>query len=271
MITQISENDPNPSEERGQVILQIDGPVARVIFDNASSRNAMTLGMYEQFVVACKEINNNHEIRVAVLRGKGGKAFIAGSDINQFKTFASAEDALTYENKITEVTDTLEKLSVPIIAVIEGCAIGGGLAIANICDIRIATHGAKFGVPIAKTLGNCLSAANTRRLYSMLGMSWTKRMLLLAETPTAEELLLTGYLADVVETCSLDEAVNRLIGKLLANAPLSIFAARETIRRLSKSFEPDISDLLKACYGSNDFQAAVGAFSSKIQVRWEGR
>ncbi len=103
-------------------------------------------------------------IRVAILRGTGGKAFISGTDISQFKAFASGEDGLAYEAKIDHFVETVERLRVPSIAAVEGYAVGGGLAIANACDIRIATPGARFGVPIARTLGNCLSAANIRKL-----------------------------------------------------------------------------------------------------------
>jgi hypothetical protein len=131
----------------------------------------------------CAAINENSRVRVAVLRGAGGKAFVAGTDIAQFREFANGHDGVAYEARLDGFIDTLERLRVPTIAVVEGFAVGAGLAIANACDIRIAASGARFGVPIARNLGNCLSAANLRRLCATLGVSWVKRMLLLAEMP----------------------------------------------------------------------------------------
>ncbi len=126
-------------------------------------------------------------------------------------------------------------------------------------------------MPIARTLGNCLSAANVRRLCATLGVSFVKRMLLLAEMPTAETLLGIGYVAAVVAPEALDAEVARVAERLIAHAPLTMAATRETLRRLTFSPEPDISDLIRSCYGSDDFHRAVAAFGSKKTVHWEGR
>src|SRR5580692_7425138 len=206
----------------GKVTLRIAGAVAHVLFDRPWARNAMTWAMYDGLAAACAEINGNSRIRVAVLRGAGGKAFVAGTDIAQFREFANGDDGVAYEARLDGFIDTLERLRVPTIAVVEGFAVGAGLAIANACDIRVAASGSRFGVPIARTLGNCLSAANLRRLCATLGVSWVKRMLVLAETPTAETLLPVGYLAAVVPRDTLDEEIERLCNQLIGNAPLSI-------------------------------------------------
>ena len=153
----------------------------------------MTWAMYDGLATSCAAIDKNTSVRVAVLRGAGGKAFVAGTDIAQFRGFATGDDGIAYEAKLDGFIETLERLRVPSIAVVEGFAVGAGLAIANACDIRIASSGARFGVPIARTLGNCLSAANLRRLCATLGVSWVKRMLLLAEMPAADTLLPIGY------------------------------------------------------------------------------
>ena len=116
-------------------------------------------------------------------------ARLLSPDIAQFREFGSGDDGVTYEARLDGFVDTLERLRVPSIAVVEGCAVGAGLAIANACDVRIAASGARFGVPIARTLGNCLSAANLGRLCTTLGVSWVKRMLLLAEMPSANRYL----------------------------------------------------------------------------------
>jgi enoyl-CoA hydratase len=255
----------------GKVTLRIAGAVAHVLFDRPWARNAMTWAMYDGLAAACAEINGNSRIRVAVLRGAGSKAFVAGTDIAQFREFANGDDGVAYEAKLDGFIDTLERLRVPSIAVVEGFAVGAGLAIANACDIRIAASGARFGVPIARTLGNCLSAANLHRLCATLGVSWVKRMLLLAEMPTAESLLPVGYLEAAVPQKALDAEVARLTNRLLEHAPLTIAATRETLRRLALAPDVDIDDLIRACYGSTDFQRAATAFSSGKRIDWDAR
>ena len=184
---------------------------------------------------------------------------------------ANGDDGVAYEARLDGFVDTLERLRVPSIAVVEGFAVGAGLAIANACDIRIAATGARFGVPIARTLGNCLSAANLRRLCVTLGVSWVKRMLLLAEMPSADSLLAIGYLEAVVAQEALDAEVARLCERLRGNAPLTIAATRETLRRLAPAPDVDIGDLIRACYGSTDFRRAAAAFSAGTRIDWQGR
>ncbi len=255
----------------GHVRLTVERGVAHVVFDRPAARNALTWGMYEELARSCAEIDGDPEVRVAVLRGAGGRAFVAGTDIRQFQSFATGEDGIDYEAAIDRFVEALERLRVPSIAVVEGYAVGGGLAIANACDIRIAASGARFGAPIARTLGNCLSAANLRRLSATLGIAWVKRMLLLAEMPTAEMLLPSGYLHAVVPQEALDAEAARLCSTLLGHAPLTMAATRETLRRLALSPEPDITDLIRACYASADFHAGVTSFGSKTPAAWQGK
>jgi enoyl-CoA hydratase len=264
------ESSEAPSGD-GNVTLRIAGAVARVLFDRLWARNAMTWAMYDGLAAACAAINENSRVRVAVLRGAGGKAFVAGTDIAQFREFANGDEGVAYEAKLDGLIDTLERLRVPSIAVVEGFAVGSGLAIANACDIRIAASGARFGVPIARTLGNCLSAANLRRLCATLGVSWVKRMLLLAEMPQAESLLPIGYLEAVVAQKALDAEVERLCDRLLGHAPLTIAATRETLRRLAIAPDVEIADLITACYSSTDFQRGTTAFGTGTRIDWAGR
>ena len=262
---------PEASPGDGQVTLRIADAVAHVLFDRPRARNAMTWVMYDELAAACAAINANSRVRVAVLRGAGGEGFVAGTDIGQFREFANGDDGVTYEARLDGFIDTLERLRVPSIAVVEGFAVGAGLAIANACDIRIAASGARFGIPIARTLGNCLSAANLRRLCATLGVSWVKRMLLLAEMPTAESLIPIGYLETVVRQEALDVEVERLCNQLLEHAPLTIAATRETLRRLALAPDVDIADLIRICYGSTDFQRGATAFLTGTRIDWEGR
>src|SRR4030095_235963 len=145
------------------------GPLAFLTFNRPEARNAMTWEMYEALVDACERVDRDAAIRVFVLRGAGGKAFVAGTDIAQFQTFADREGGLKYEERLDRVLDRLERVTKPTIAQVQGVAAGGGCAIALTCALRGATPESTFAIPIARTLGNCLSAATYSRLIDHLG------------------------------------------------------------------------------------------------------
>ena len=254
----------------GEVRLARAGAVATVLFDRPQARNAMTWQMYEGLAAACTELSKDDRVRVAVLRGAGGKAFIAGTDIAQFQEFTTAEQGVAYEAKMEGYLSALEALPMPTLAVVEGWAIGGGLAIAACCDMRIATTGAKFGVPIARTLGNCLSVANYARLVTALGQARAKRMLLMAENLAAEEALAAGFLMDIVDPDALDARIAAICERLNGNAPITMRVTKEAIRRLQQAGIPGGDDLIRACYGSGDFSAGVKAFVEKRTPQWSG-
>ncbi|MBV9129772.1 MAG: enoyl-CoA hydratase/isomerase family protein [Verrucomicrobia bacterium] len=242
--------------------------VASVVFDRPEARNAMTWAMYDQLVAACGLIAANPDVRVATFRGIGG-AFAAGTDIREFLSFSGAEDGIAYEQRIEAVVCAIENLQVPTIAIIEGAAMGGGLVIATGCDFRIATPSARFGVPVARTLGNCLSLANTARLIAAFGQARVKRLLLLADSISSEEALSCGYVAEVIEPEAIDELVTKMCRRLASHAPITMQVAKESIRRLAKiSSQGD--DLIRLTYGSNDFKAGVRAFLAKQQAQWTG-
>jgi enoyl-CoA hydratase/carnithine racemase len=255
----------------GEVRYTRDGAVVTVIFDRPAARNAMTWRMYEQLGEACARIRGEAGLRVAVFRGAGGKSFIAGTDIAQFQAFRSSDDGFAYEAKMENYLDAVETLPVPTLAVVEGVAIGGGLAIAAACDLRIATPGARFGIPTARTVGNCLSIANYARLVVALGASRAKRMLLLAENLTAEEALTGGFVSEIVAAPDLDRRVGELTARLAQHAPITMRVTKEAIRRLLHAGLPDGDDLIRACYGSDDFRIGVSAFVDKREPQWTGK
>ena len=255
----------------GETRLAIDGAVASVVFDRPAARNAMTWAMYEQLGAICDQLAAEPGVRVVSFRGAGGEAFVAGTDIEQFKQFKGGADGVAYEKRIDACMAKLETLPMPTVAVIEGWAVGGGLAIATACDIRIATPSARLGVPIARTLGNCLSVANLARLVAAFGRPRVQRMLIGAEILKADEALSCGYLAELVAADAIDAAAAALCQRLASMAPVTQAVTKEGLRRLLLQHLPDAEDLISRSYGSDDFHEGVNAFSEKRSPVWRGR
>ena len=254
----------------GTVQLSIQGAVASVTFDRPEARNAMTWAMYERLGQICDQLQRDAQVRVVTFRGAGGEAFVAGTDIEQFTAFHSGQDGVAYEQQIDQCIQKLEMLSMPTVAVVEGWAIGGGLAMATACDFRIATPASRFGVPIARTLGNCLSVANLARLSAVFGLPRLKRMLMLAETLTADEALACGFLLQVSDAGDIDAELAALCERLAALAPVTQSMSKEGLRRLVSQNLPPDEDLIRRCYGSEDFREGVAAFISKRKPVWRG-
>jgi enoyl-CoA hydratase len=255
----------------GVVRLTIEGPIASVVFDRSEARNAMTWAMYQQLGAICDQLRADTSVRVACFRGAGGQAFVAGTDIEQFKAFKSGDDGIAYERQIDAGIEKLETLPIATVAVVEGWAVGGGLAIATACDIRIATPSARFGVPIAKTLGNCLSAGNLARLVAAFGRPRVQRMLIGAEILGADEASACGYLAQQAEPDAIDGVAKSLCERLAALAPVTQAVTKEALRRLLLRDLPDVQDLIRRAYGSDDFREGIAAFSEKRSPLWRGR
>lgn len=255
----------------GAVHLSIHAGVASVVFDRPLARNAMTWLMYEQLGSICRRLQTDSTVRVVTFQGAGGEAFVAGTDIEQFKAFRSGDDGVAYERTIDKGIGLIASLPMPTVAVISGWTIGGGLAIATACDFRIATPASRFGVPIARTLGNCLSMSNLARLSAAFGVQRVKRMLLLAEVLSADEALACGYLQQVCEPTELDAAAAALCGRLASLAPVTQQVTKEALQRLLLQGLLDGEDLISQCYGSSDFHEGVDAFVAKRSPVWTGR
>jgi len=254
----------------GSVHLSVAEGVASILIDRPEARNAMTWSMYEELARICERIAADPAIRVATFRGAGGEAFVAGTDIEQFREFNGGEDGIAYEKTIDERIGQIERLPMPTVAIVDGWAIGGGLAISAACDFRVATPQAAFGVPIARTLGNCLSIANTARVVAAFGAARAKRMLLLAETVGAEEARTCGFVTEIAEPAELDAKAAALCARLAKHAPVTMRASKEAIRRVIGEGLPPGEDLIRACYGSRDFKIGVEAFLEKKRPAWTG-
>ena len=256
------------------LLYEVRDGVAWLGFNRPESRNAMTWEMYDALSEYCDRSASNDAIHAVVLHGVGGEAFVAGTDIGQFEHFSEPEDGIGYEQRIDAVVGKLEALDKPTIALLEGACVGGGAALALVCDFRYATPNLKFGVPIARTLGNTLSITNVSRLIDMLGVARTKEALMLGTLFDAEQASEAGLVNAVVAPDQIHAEVAKVAEQLGGRAPLTLKASKALVgrvlahRRLAREAS---DDWVTACYMSDDFKAAVSKFLHKTPFKWTGR
>jgi len=252
-----------------ELIFEVADGIGRVTFNRPAQRNALTWAMYDGLVTAIERANADDGIHALVLTGAGGRAFAAGTDIGQFRAFSSPEDAIGYEQRIDGVLNVLEACRVPTVAAIAGACTGGGAAIAACCDLRIAAEGARFGFPIAKTLGNCLSMANLARLSSLIGAARVKEVIFTARLIEAEEARQLGLVGEVVAPDALLARADELARTVASHAPLTLRATKMQLRKL-RGEVPEDEQLILMCYQSADFREGMDAFLSKRPPQWRG-
>ena len=252
--------------------VEVKGGELWLTIDRPAARNAMTFEMYDALEQAARRANDDAAVRALVITGAGG-AFVAGTDIAQFSDFRTPEQAYAYEERMDRVLGALEAVRKPTIAAIAGATTGGGLAIAACCDLRIATASATFGMPIARTLGNCLSLANLMRLASLIGSARVKELIFTARIISAEEAKAFGLVTEIVaDDAALTARVAELAAAMATHAPLTMWATKEGLRRIRERMLPDEGrDLVALCYTSEDFREGVRAFMEKRKPKWTGR
>ena len=255
-----------------EVLVTREGAIVTLTFNRPEARNAMTWNMYERLYRTCEEVDADDAVRVLVLRGAGGKAFVAGTDISQFKVFETAEDGLRYEQGGDKRIDRLERVAKPVIAQIQGVAVGGGFGIATACDLRVATPDARFGAPIARTLGNCLSMEAYSRYVDVLGPSRLKELIFTARLLSAEEARAAGYVHEIVPADRIDARVRELAEQLCEHAPITMAVTKEAVRRIAEQRRArGGEDLIARTYTSDDFREGARAFMEKRKPRWTGK
>ena len=254
----------------GTIRYSAEDGVATIVFDRPAARNALTWRMYDELARICETVAADRSLHAVIFRGGGEGAFVAGTDIGQFESFTGGDDGIAYERRIDAAIEAIERLPIPSLAVVTGIAAGAGLMIATASDFRFATPDARFGVPIARTVGNCLSMANVARLLAAFGPAITRRMLLLAETLTANEAADCRF-AELLPADEINARIRSVCRRLAESAPLTVRASREAIRRLTVGSLPDGDDLIRLVYGSADFKAGVAAFMAKERPAWQGR
>src|SRR3954470_5134784 len=256
-----------------ELLHEVRDGVAYVTFNRPQARNALTFAMYERLAEICDQANADRSMRAILITGAGDKAFAAGTDISQFRAFDREEDALAYEARIDRVMNAIERCRVPTVAAIHGACTGGGASIAACCDLRLASREMKYGFPVARTLGNCLSLASYNRLVYLLGPALVKDIVFRARLIEADEALARGLISELYEDQpTLMQRAEEIARQVASHAPLTLQATKEALLRLRpKIAHGEGNDLVLMCYMSEDFREGMDAFLNKRKPVWKAR
>jgi enoyl-CoA hydratase len=258
-----------------KLVARKDGALGWLIFDNPERRNALTLDMWQGIPEVLRAFDADPEVRVVIIAGAGDKAFVSGADISQFESARSNSEA---DGRYSGFTDAafgaLERVSKPTIAMIRGFCIGGGLAVALSCDLRIAADDAKFGIPAAR-LGLGYGFEGVRKLVSVVGPAYASEVLFTARHIDAVDALRMGLVNKVVSVAELEPAARNYATVIAANAPLTIRASKLAIKESLKDPEkrklPALEAAVAACFESEDFAEGRRAFLEKRKPRFQGK
>lgn len=268
-----SDDSADTAKTEPELLYEQQDGIGLITFNRPRTRNALTFGMYQGLAKICAKAAEDESLKALIVTGAGQRAFAAGTDIAQFRDFKSADDALTYEAKIHAVLESVETCAVPTIAAITGACTGGGAAIAAACDIRIASRDLKYGFPIARTLGNCLSIRSLSRIVALIGAGRTREIIFTARLIAAEEALAIALISEILEEPAAVVPRARELAKTMAgHAPLTLRATKEALRRLRQhQTGGEDADLIALCYTSEDFREGLEAFLAKRKPVWKGR
>lgn len=256
-----------------EILVDRDGPVMTITLNRPEKYNALTFSMYARLAELAAGEAGDGTVRAIVVTGAGQKAFAAGTDIAQFRDFKDPQDGLDYEARVDKILSAIERCRVPMIAAISGACTGGGAAIAACCDMRLATRDARYGFPIARTLGNCLSATSLQRLTGLMGAPRVVDLLFTSRLMAAEEGLAAGLYCEVVDDHgALMERAKALAHQVAGYAPLTLSTTKELMRRIREAApKVDDHDLVAKVYTSADFREGLDAFLTKRKPQWQGK
>ncbi|AWL98532.1 MULTISPECIES: enoyl-CoA hydratase [Bradyrhizobium] len=259
----------------GKILQHTTDGVGVITFNNPDKRNAMSLEMWEGFGEALTSLRDDETVRVVVLRGAGGKAFVSGADISQFeKTRHNAAASEEYARRSAAQRALLADYPKPTIACIDGFCLGGGMQVAMLADIRIAAHDSQFGIPAAK-LGIAYGFDGLRHLVSLVGPSWARLLMYTGMRIDSAEALRIGLIERVFPVDELWGETMTIAETISQNAPLAIKAAKITIAQVLKDESQRDMDAIKAignaCMDSADFREGRQAFMEKRKPQFQGR
>jgi enoyl-CoA hydratase len=258
-----------------KLIARKEGALGWLIFDNPERRNALTLDMWKGIPEVLGAFDADPEVRVVVVAGAGDKAFVSGADISQFESARSNSEADERYSALTDAAfGALAHLPKPTIAMIRGFCIGGGLAVALSCDLRIAADDAKFGIPAAR-LGLGYGFEGVRKLVSVVGPAYASEVLFTARHIDATDALRMGLVNKVVSVAELEATARGYAGTIAGNAPLTVRASKLAIKEAVKDAEQrDLRALeaaIAACFESEDFAEGRRAFLEKRKPQFQGK
>jgi enoyl-CoA hydratase len=258
-----------------KMIATKDNGIGWMIFNNPERRNALSLAMREAMVEIFDTYAADEEVRVLVLRGAGGKAFVSGADISEFKEKRnSAEAEAQYGIAVAESRRAMLAFDKPIIAMIEGFCVGGGMATALDCDIRLASDDSQFAIPAAR-LGLAYGYENLKQLAAVVGPAYAKQILFTGSRLPANKALEIGLVNDIYPRANLEEAVRAMAAQIVDNAPLTVKTAKATIGAVyedeTRRDLDRIDAMIKTCFDSRDFKEGREAFMEKRKPVFEGR
>jgi enoyl-CoA hydratase/carnithine racemase len=251
-----------------------DGGVGIVTFNNPERHNAVSLEMWEATKRMLDEFAADREVRVVVLTGAGGKAFVSGADVSKFDSErASLEAARAYGAKSEAAYSSIYDFPKPTIAMIRGYCIGGGLGLATCCDLRIASDNSRFAVPAAK-LGLGYGYVGLKRLTDIVGPAFAKEIFYTARQFDTQEALAMGLVNRVVPAAELETHVKSITDMICANAPLTIKAVKATVNEIlkdeSKRNVTMTTQLVEQCFASRDYDEGRTAFMEKRKPVFTG-